>query len=131
MELPTAGDSGADSVTSHVSPLDPAEIAVARETLRHTLLVALRHLPARQRAVLVLRDVLRWRAVEVAELLGTSTVAVNSALQRARATLSGIDLDSSPRRGEPEETEQVVRYLDAIERADVTPLVADYQRWAA
>ena len=66
---------------------DPAEIAASRQGMRLALIAALQYLPARQRAVLILRDVLRWRAAEVAELLGTTTTAVNGMLQRARARL--------------------------------------------
>ncbi len=105
---------------------DPAEIAAGRETLRLAFVAALQHLPARQRAVLILREVLRWQATEVAELLDTSVASVNSALQRARATLSELDLDAAdgPAAVDEEQQDLLARYVDAFERYDMTALVA-------
>jgi RNA polymerase sigma-70 factor (ECF subfamily) len=105
---------------------DPAEVAAGRETLRLAFVAALQHLPAKQRAVLILREVLRWQATEVAELLETSVASVNSALQRARATLESLDLDaaSSPAVVDPEQQDLLARYVDAFERYDMTALVA-------
>jgi RNA polymerase sigma-70 factor (ECF subfamily) len=103
---------------------DPAELTAARETIRLAFVTALQHLPARQRAVLILREVLKWRASEVAELLDTSVPSVNSALQRARATLAArqVDVDAA----EPADADQqalIARYVDAFERYDVSELV--------
>ena len=109
---------------------DPAELAAARETIRLAFVAALQHLPPRQRAVLILREVLRWKASEVAELLDTSVASVNSALQRARATLADADLDSDQfGSGDPTEVDAdqqalVARYVDAFERYDVATLVS-------
>src|SRR4051812_2035266 len=114
---------------------DPAEIAAGRETLRLAFIAALQHLPARQRAVLILREVLRWQASEVAELLETSVASVNSAMQRARATLESLDLDATSGPGDiaddAEQQDLLARYVDAFERYDMTALVSLLQRDAA
>jgi RNA polymerase sigma-70 factor (ECF subfamily) len=103
---------------------DPAELAEARESIRLAFVTALQHLPARQRAVLILREVLRWQATEVAELLDTSVASVNSALQRARATLSSRDLDRADVIDvDPEQQELLAQYVDAFERYDINSLV--------
>jgi len=105
--------------------LDPAELAASKETLRLAFVAALQHLPARQRAVLILREVLRWQATEVAELLGTSVASVNSALQRARATMDELALDTSGPASvdDGEQQELLSQYVDAFERYDVAQLV--------
>jgi RNA polymerase sigma-70 factor (ECF subfamily) len=105
---------------------DPAEVAAARETVRLAFVAALQHLPARQRAVLILREVLRWQASEVAELLDTSVASVNSALQRARATIDTMDLDADgpAEVGDAQQQELLSRYVDAFERYDVAELVS-------
>jgi RNA polymerase sigma-70 factor (ECF subfamily) len=105
---------------------DPAEVAVARETIRLAFVAALQHLPARQRAVLILCEVLRWKASEVAELLDTSVASVNSALQRARATLEASDLsaaDAAPQLDEANR-ELLARYVEAFERYDIDALTS-------
>jgi RNA polymerase sigma-70 factor (ECF subfamily) len=105
---------------------DPADVAASKETIRLAFVAALQHLPARQRAVLILREVLRWQAGEVAELLDTSTASVNSALQRARATMDELELDTSgPTSIDDGEQQQLLKqYVDAFERYDVAQLVA-------
>jgi RNA polymerase sigma-70 factor (ECF subfamily) len=102
---------------------DPAEHAVSRESVRLAFVAALQHLAPRQRAVLILRDVLRWRAAEVAVLLGTSTDAVNSVLRRARAALTAIDRDSASSEPSADDRELLAAYIDAFERHDVEALV--------
>jgi RNA polymerase sigma-70 factor, ECF subfamily len=105
---------------------DPADLAVERDTIRLAFVAALQHLPPRQRAVLILRDVLRWKATEVAELLDTTVVSVNSALQRARTTLSETDLTTSdPLQPDDEEQRKLLaRYVDAFERYDLDSLTS-------
>jgi len=105
---------------------DPADVAVARESIRLAFVAALQHLPPRQRAVLILREVLRWKADEVAELLGTTVASVNSALQRARATLSASDLSSTDLPGPMDEQQEALlaRYVDAFERYDMDLLTS-------
>ena len=106
---------------------DPAELAASRETIRLAFVAALQHLPPRQRAVLILREVLRWQATEVAELLDTTVASVNSALQRARATLAsaGADADTTaPAAVDAEQQALLARYVDAFERYDITSLVS-------
>src|ERR1700745_1584332 len=102
---------------------DPAELAVRRDTIRLAFVAALQHLPARQRAVLILCEVLRWKASEIAELLETSVASVNSALQRARATIEAHDMTVS----EPLEQvdrELLDRYVAAFENYDIDALTA-------
>jgi RNA polymerase sigma-70 factor (ECF subfamily) len=101
---------------------DPADEAVERETIKLALVGALQHLPPKQRAVLILCEVLRWQASEVAELLETSVASVNSALQRARATLDTVEAPSAT----PEEVdpELLARYVAAFEAYDMEALTA-------
>jgi RNA polymerase sigma-70 factor, ECF subfamily len=108
------------------APDDPAEVVESRETLRLAFVAALQHLPPRQRAVLILCEVLRWRAAEAAELLETSVASVNSALQRARATLADLDIspaETDPRL-DPRDQEMLDRYVEAFERYDMEALTA-------
>ena len=104
---------------------DPAEVAIAHDTIRLAFIAALQHLPPRQRAVLILCEVLRWQASEVAELLETSVASVNSALQRARATLEATDLTTdAPLSIEAADAELLERYVQAFERYDMEALTA-------
>ncbi|WP_418275609.1 sigma-70 family RNA polymerase sigma factor [Isoptericola jiangsuensis] len=102
---------------------DPADMAVGRESVRLAFVAALQHLPPRQRAVLVLREVLRWSAAETADLLDTSVASVNSALQRARATLGTKALDRDAEQWGTVDDALLQRYLDAFERYDMEALV--------
>ena len=105
---------------------DPAAAAEMRESIRLAFVAALQHLPPKQRAVLILRDVLKWRANEVADLLGTTIAAVNSALQRARATLANAEVDGhGPRDPLDDRTETLLAlYVDAFERYDIDALTS-------
>jgi RNA polymerase sigma-70 factor (ECF subfamily) len=118
-----SGARPAPAETRWVSPLpvDPADAAGARQKTRLAFVAALQHLPARQRAALILRDVAELPADEVAEILGTTTIAVNSALLRARERISREAPDPDEMR---EPGAEVARYADAFERADITALAA-------
>jgi RNA polymerase sigma-70 factor, ECF subfamily len=119
--LPIAGGQVADPGA------DPEARIAERETLRLAFVAALQHLPARQRVVLVLREVLRWSAKEVADVLETSVASVNSALQRARATLDELDLEDSdaPARPSTEDEQRLLdQYLEAFAEYDIDRIVA-------
>jgi RNA polymerase sigma-70 factor (ECF subfamily) len=105
---------------------DPADVAVSRETIRLAFVAALQHLPPRQRAVLILCEVLRWKAAEVAELLDTSVASVNSALQRARATLeeSNLSAADTPPSVDAADAELLARYVQAFEQYDMDALTS-------
>ncbi|MGV0849307.1 sigma-70 family RNA polymerase sigma factor [Mycolicibacterium phlei] len=105
---------------------DPSTIVGSRESVRLAFVAALQHLSPRQRAVLVLREVLQWKAAEVAEAIGASTAAVNSLLQRARAQLDAIgpsEDDELRPPDSPEAQELLSRYIAAFENYDVDQLV--------
>lgn len=103
---------------------DPADLAASRESIRLAFVAALQRLPARQRAVLILRDVLNWKAAETAELLDTTEVAVNSALERARATLDAHDTSEPFRLLGRQQRALLNRYVDAFERSDLDALTS-------
>jgi len=105
---------------------DPAELAVSRESVRLAFVAALQYLPPRQRAVLILREVLRWKTTEVAALLETTQASVNSALQRARATLEIKELNPAhpPERMDDAQRSLLDRYVDAFERYDIDSFVS-------
>lgn len=106
---------------------DPAQQVVAQDTVRLAFVAALQHLPPRQRAVLILREVLAWQASEVAELLETTVASVNSALQRARATLGERGLDATSAGSgplAPADRELLDRYVTAFEAYDIVSLVS-------
>jgi RNA polymerase sigma-70 factor, ECF subfamily len=105
---------------------DPADVAVARDTIRLAFVAALQHLPPRQRAVLILCEVLRWQATEVAELLDTSVASVNSALQRARATLAADNVSAADPTPElsADDRALLARYVAAFEAYDIDALTS-------
>jgi RNA polymerase sigma-70 factor (ECF subfamily) len=106
---------------------DPAELTMLRETVRLALVAMLEELPPRQRTVLILRDVLRWRSSEVAELLETSVVSVNSALQRARAALESStpsSVDRVPMLTSESQRALLIRYLEAFQNCDIDALTS-------
>jgi RNA polymerase sigma-70 factor (ECF subfamily) len=111
---------------SEPEPTDPADAAVSHDEVRRALDAALWRLPPRQRAALILREVVRWRAQEVADLLGVTVVSVNSALQRARATLAARPVDDTVQLPQPHDAERalIARLADAFARDDVGALVA-------
>ncbi|WP_330276768.1 RNA polymerase subunit sigma-70 [Lentzea sp. NBC_00516] len=127
---PAGGDIGAPmSERVFVQPVPdalvlPEDQAIRRETVRLAFVAALQHLPPRQRAVLILRDVLAWQASEVASLLDISVAAANSALQRARATLPVVDAGEPFAPSDPVQKSLLSRYCEAFERHDVKTLVA-------
>jgi RNA polymerase sigma-70 factor (ECF subfamily) len=112
---------------------DPADVAVARETIRLAFVAALQHLPPRQRAVLILCEVLRWQATEVAELLDSSVASVNSALQRARATLAENQVSTSDPSPPLDDADRALlaRYVEAFEQYDIDALTSLIQEDAA
>jgi RNA polymerase sigma-70 factor (ECF subfamily) len=104
---------------------DPAEVTQSRETIRLAFVAALQHLPPRQRAAVILCEVLRWQASEVAELLETTVASVNSALQRARATLESADTAATATRDLTDDDRALLdRYVQAFERYDMQALTA-------
>jgi len=133
---PSAGERGVElSEATWLQPIpddrvmapgtDPADVVVARSSIRLAFVAALQHLPDRQRAVLILRDVLGWPALDVAALLDTSGTAVHSALARARVTLAerGVTSDAADALDD-DHAALLERYVDAFERYDIDSLVA-------
>jgi RNA polymerase sigma-70 factor (ECF subfamily) len=139
MDLGPAGEPVAENLNvptevSWIEPIpdsmlaggDPAEQTMARETLRLAFIAALQRLPARQRAALILCEVFRWKASEAADLLETSVASINSALQRARATLEESELTSTdqPTTIDADQRELLARYVAAFEAYDIDALTA-------
>jgi RNA polymerase sigma-70 factor (ECF subfamily) len=112
-------------VSSLATESDPADVAVAHETIRLAFVAALQNLPPRQRAVLILCEVLRWKAAEAAELLETSVASVNSALQRARATLEATNVDArTTAQLDEADRDLLSRYVKAFEAYDIEALTS-------
>jgi len=111
---------------SHPEPADPAAVVASRASMRLALIASLQHLPAWQRTVLIFRDVLDWPAAETAEVLGTTTTAVNSALRRARAHLERVapTAEDIAEPADPRQRELADRYAAAFENADLATLVS-------
>jgi RNA polymerase sigma-70 factor (ECF subfamily) len=109
-----------------VAEPDPADVAISRETIRLAFIAALQQLPPKQRAALILSEVLQWKAAEIAELLGTSVAAVNSALQRARATLKTSRVGSTSPVAPMDDAQRalVAKFVDAFQRYDVDSLAS-------
>jgi RNA polymerase sigma-70 factor (ECF subfamily) len=130
MDLGPAGEPIAENLRTRpevtwIEPMpDPAEEIVSRESIRLAFVAALQHLPPRQRAALILCEVFRWQASEAAELLETSVASVNSALQRARATLESLDLEAAPPAAEEADAELLARYVAAFEAYDMDALTS-------
>jgi RNA polymerase sigma-70 factor (ECF subfamily) len=104
---------------------DPAAVTELRESIRLAFVATLQRLPPRQRAVLILREVLQWQAAEVAQLLDTTVASVNSALQRARATLArDVGDGEAPEPMDDEQRALLARYVDAFERYDMDSLTS-------
>jgi RNA polymerase sigma-70 factor (ECF subfamily) len=131
MDLGTAGEPIEANLhmlpeVTWIQPMpDPVDAAVERDTIRLAFVAALQHLPPRQRAVLILCEVLRWQATEVAELLDTSVASVNSALQRARATLEKSDVSAADRAPLDEASQELLaRYVVAFQDYDIEALTS-------
>jgi RNA polymerase sigma-70 factor, ECF subfamily len=111
---------------NHPEPTDPAAVVASRASMRLALIASLQYLPAWQRAVLILRDVLDWPAAETAQVLGTTTTAVNSALRRARAHLERVvpAAEDIAEPADPRQRELADRYAAAFENADLATLIS-------
>ena len=123
--LGAGGGADRGTLSQDSMSLDPAAVVVSRESMRLAWVAALQLLPPRQRAALILHDVLAWRAHEVAELLGTTTAAVNSALQRARAQLQqdAPTQDAVAEPADPKLRSVLDRYAAAFEQTDLPALL--------